>query len=69
MDNEKKKKNFDHQRYFQWSKLIIDQHLNIEDYQSAFFSLVNSIGESDQEYLKDLSKHFNDKKKDINMNK
>lgn len=64
MDNEKKKKNFDHHRYFEWSKLIIDHHLKIDDYQSAFFSLVNSLRECDQEYLKDLSKYFNDRKKD-----
>tara|TARA_Y100000816_G_C26015968_1_gene531324 strand:+ start:348 stop:548 length:201 start_codon:yes stop_codon:yes gene_type:complete len=62
MDNEKRKLNMDKERYYEWTKKLIDQYIKYSDYKEAFYCLTKSLSESDSKHMKELSKYYNTNK-------
>lgn len=59
MDNEKRKINMDKEKYYEWTKKLIDEYVKISDFKEAFYCLTKSLSESESKQMKEISKYYN----------
>ncbi len=51
-------------KYFSQTRFLVDHYVSINDYEKAFYSLINALSKTEISYIEDFSNYFNGKRGD-----
>ena len=49
-------------KYFSQTRFLVDHYVSINDYERAFYSLINALSKTEISYIEDFTNYFNGKR-------